>query len=561
MRTVEVLTRVDIPYDSLHTYLPLARQLLDDASKLFNDPQILKVAPGAIVYMALAGADPVAVKTANLGISLAALVLTFDAARRLGGPVAAAAAAWLFTLPQMLVEAGAVLMGESPFIFLVALWLWGSACASGTAPGPRAARWRLGAVVLAGTALGAATLTRATYMYWLPFAAIAFFVASRRFQGPQRAATVRIAAVHLVALTLVGAYMVRQDRVFDRPMIATGTGAALYFGSNPVLSGYEPPYFGLFHDESTVTDDLGHLSLEGDRRLMAVAQTMLRETPFPVLMHMYVQKLGAVLFFSRAHLDRYVMNDRGWRVVLVMLACLGAWGARRHPVVWLLAGAAAYQCAVHVPVLYNPRYNISALGILFVLLGAQGVAWLWHQRSRGKALTAGGAAIFAGIALGAYHQRTSAPPMPDLSLAHPVLLQRAHADAVKTIGWDGDPFTAEARMEAGEAVLEWTAKEFRMNGISVLWLRVPRFQGMCQRLTITHARSDGAARSSVVRLDGLKQGQDVTWGTMPLLLQPGPASHLQMRFECKPGTLMQFGELGLYEASLGRFYRRQAIGQ
>ena len=32
-----------------------------------------------------------------------------------------------------------------------------------------------------------------------------------------------------------------------------------------------------------------------------------------------------------------------------------------------------------------------------------------------------------------------------------------------------------------------------------------------------------------------------------------------MEFDCKPGTRMQFGELGLYEASEGRFYREKAL--
>ncbi|GKT18863.1 hypothetical protein AVHY2522_20405 [Acidovorax sp. SUPP2522] len=557
-RTVEVLTRVEIPFDSLHTYLPLARQLLEDAAQLFSDPKMLKVAPGAVVYMALSGADPVAVKAANLAISLVALVLTFDAARRIGGRVAAAAAAWLFVLPHMLVEAGAVLMGEAPFVFLVAVWLWATTYAVDTTAGTRAARWRIGAVVLAGLALAAATLTRGTYMYWLPFAVVAFFAASRKLQGAQRGAAVRIAAVHLIALALVGAYMARQNEEFGRPIVATGTGAALYFGSNPVLSGYEPPYFGLVHDESTITDGQGHLSIEGDRRLMAVAKTMLRETPFPVLAQMYVQKLGAVLFFSRAHLDRHVMNDRSWRVVLVILACLGAWGGRRHLMVWMVTGAAAYQCAVHVPVLYNPRYSISALDILFVLLAAQGVAMLWRQPRRGMALGGALATIVAGVALGAYHLRNSAPLMPDLSLGHPVLLQMAEPGTVQTQGWEGDPFAAEVPMASGKALVEWRAKVFKMDGISILRLPLERLEGQCQRLWVGYTRPDGAARASLVRLDGLKAGQDITWGTMPLLM-PGPPGRLTMEFHCKPGTRMQFGEPGLYEASEGRFYREKAL--
>ena len=560
VRAISIVTQPDIPFDTLHTYLPLARQWMENASALMQNPESLKVAPGTVVYMALAGADPTTIKASNLAISLAAITLVFDAARRIGGNLAGAAAAWLFVLPPMLLEAGMVLMGEPPFVFLVALWLWACAYAVGPVPGPRAQRWQWGAVALGGLALGAATLTRATYMYWLPFAALAFFIASRVLPTGYRTATVRIAAVHLIALALVGAYMARQEVVFGKPIIATGSGAALYFGSNPVLFGYEPPYFGLSHDQGTVTDDIPHLSLEGDRRLGTVARAMLQDIPVPRLLEMYVQKLGAVLFFSRAHLNGHAMNERGWRVILVLLAGLGLWGGRRHPMVWLLAGAAAYQAAIHTLVLYNPRYSVSALDLLLVGLAAQGVALLWRPRPLRAAVLAGSIAVLAAaIAVGAYHRKNSRPLMPDLRLApHSIRLQQAEANTITTQGWDQDPFSANARMVSGKASLEWVPSQFHMGYSSILRLAMPQFEGKCQRLWIHYKPPSGGTRSILVRLRGLRSGQDITWGTAPLL-PADPAGRLVMEFECKPGTRMQLGELGLYDASFGRFYRQEAL--
>ena len=455
-------------------------------------------------------------------------------------------------------------MGEAPFVFLVALWLWASACAVGYwrseaerhAPQRRRRQW--GAVLLAGVALAAATLTRATYLYWLPAASVLFFISARWLQGERRAVAQRIASLHLVALVLVGGFMAYQQAQFDRPMVATGSGAALYFGSNPVLAGYEPPFFGLGHDEFTVTDALGHLSLEGDRRLMAVTQAALKDIPLATLAGMYVQKLGATLFFSRAHLPRYFWNDRAWRVALLVLAGVGVWWGRRKPLVWMVAGAAAYQCAVHIPVMYNPRYSMSALDVPLNLLGALGVAALWHQAARGRAIAATAGVMMLGMLLGAYHQRHSAPTLPDLTLGPHRLVQAAPRSALEVEGLDTDPFAGVATAASGHIRLAWHSDRFDFSSISVLRLAMRHLQGSCQRLEIFYTERGGNSRSALVRLDGLRAGQDIAWGMNGIKL-PDPAGTLRLDFQCSPGARMQWGELGLYEASLGRFYRAQAL--
>ncbi|WP_046059827.1 hypothetical protein [Paracidovorax citrulli] len=560
-RMVGVLVQTEIPFDSLHTYLPLARQLLEEGARVFSTADSYKVAPGTVVYMALAGADPVLIKSANLAISLAALALAFDAAHRIGGRIAAVAAGWLYALPHMLVEAGGTLLGESPFIFLVAVWLWASSCAAQDWRGPRARLLQAGVVLLAGLALAAATLTRATYMYWLPFAALVFLLAAWRMHGGMRGAALRFAAIHLLATALVGTYVLRQNDVFGRPMVATGSGAALYFGSNPVLSGYEPPFFGLGHDEVTVLGQQSHLSMEGDRRLMAVARTMLQDLPTTVLLKMYVRKLGAVLFFSRAHLNPHtVMNDRAWRVALVVLSALGVWGLRRHPMGWMVGGAAAYQCAVHVPVLYNPRYSISALDILLVLLAAQGIAWILRRQRPAAATACAVVVIAGGIAIGIYHQRHSRPLLPDFSLIPAVPIARAQAGELRTEGWSGDPFQAEARMLAGSALLEWNPKKpAPQHWITYLHLGMPRFEGRCSRAWLIQSDAGGATRSVSIGLNGLREGQDINWGIAQVLLPEDHERKFQLRFECREGTLMRFDGIGLYQASPSHYYGPRAF--
>lgn len=559
---VERLVDGAIPFDTVHTYLPLAKQLLKESWSVFSDADSYKVAPGAVVYMALAGAEPGAIKAANMAISLVSLVLAFDAARRIGGKIAAASAAWLYALPHMLTEAGATLLGEAPFVFLVMLWLWSTtvaAQANSTSAVKR--RWQHGAVVLAGLALTAATLTRATYMYWLPFATVAFCAAGYFLRDDRRLAATRIAVVHLLATLLVGVYVVKQYETFGEPMVATGSGAALYFGSNPVLSGYEPPYFGLTHDEAIVTHDLGHLSLEGNRRLMAVAKTMLATLPAQVLAELYVQKLGAVLFFSRAHLQRQVLNDRAWRIALVVLAILGVWAGRRQPMVWLIAGAAAYQCAVHVPVLYNPRYSISALDVLLVMLSAQGVAWLWNCPMRRRAIGGASAIIVVGVAAGAYHQRHSQPLLPDLSYFPAKALQVAQPEELSAHGWDGNPFEGVRATDSETPVIEWTTNKLVQEPTAIFHLGMTHLEGRCDNAWLVHTTKDATPRTARIRLEGLRPGQDINWGLAFVMLPATGPSKLTLRFDCAPGTQMHLGGVGIYRASAGEYFRAQALRQ
>lgn len=558
-RAVHIIASPDISYDTLHTYLPLARAFLADPAAYFSLPASVSVAPGAVVFMALWGADPVAIKSANLFFGLLSIVLASDAARRWAGPAAGAAAAWVFALSPVLVSTGITVLGEAPFIFLVGAWLW--ACVYATQGLLHSPVRRNAAVVLGGLCLAAATLTRATWLYWLAFACLAGAASVLCTQGHMRIVWMRLTLVHLIALLLVGTFVAGQAERFDRPLIATGSGAALYFGSNTMLHGYEPPFFGLGHDEFTVSDNLGHLSLEGDQRLSAVARVALLQTPVPALLQMYAQKLGAVLFFSRAHLGRHLVNERAVRIALWVLALVTFVLGHRQPLVWMLAVAMAYQCAVHTAVMYNPRYSASALEPLLALSAAAGFGFLWRQPSqrRRRAFAAVALATVAGIGLGVWHQRASAPVMPDLAAGPTRLLQTAALAELSVAGSAGHPFQAPALLPDGWLEVTWQPPYLDFSGITVLNLPVPQLQGRCAELLLRYTEPGGAARSERIRLSGWHAPQPIAWGLGAVALADHHGS-LQLRFECEPGTVIGFGPMGLFEASIGRAYRAQALG-
>ncbi len=554
VRAIPVLVDPAVPFDTEYTYLPLARQLMNGMPGFWQNTDVLRTAPGAFVYMALLGADIVSIKAWNLALALVTVVLLFDAARRMAGAAAAASAAWLCALSPTLITLSVWPMVEPPFLFLVAVWFWACVLSSAPEASTRAASvW----LCIAGLALALATLTRATYMYWIPAAVIAGGVASLWLPG-QRRAWRRLTLAHLIALLLVGGYMAWNASKFDRPAIATGAGAALYFGSNPMLHGQEPPFFGLAHDNNLITDHLGHLSIEGDARLTAAARIILADTPAPTLAKMYAHKAASLLFFSKSHLRVYI--DRIWRVALIVLAAYGVWLGWRHPFVWVLAGSTLYQWVVHIPVLYNPRYSISALDTSLTLLAAVGVGLLWQANQQRKHLIPAATMLILLLsAAGAWHQRYTEPLLPRLDLVPHQRLESATLPQIFVDGMRGNPFeNGMAISPSGRFSIAWRSNFPELNPTTLIELKVNRLDGKCKRALLTGVNPSGEERTAHIRLAEWSGTPDFAWG-LAYVASHGPLNELRVDFECSTGTEVRFSEMGLYEASLGRRVRDRAI--
>jgi 4-amino-4-deoxy-L-arabinose transferase-like glycosyltransferase len=501
--------------------------------------------------MALGDADTIKLKAINLAMGLAMVVMFFDGGRRIAGPAAAAAAAWLFALSPYLPHLSTYVMVEPPFLFLVTLWFWSSIWVL------EQRGWRsFAGIFLAGIALSAATLTRATFMYWLP-AAIIFFGLLARFPFfGSRTAWLRLALIHLTAFILVFSYIARNAVVFDKPSVATGAGAALYFGSNPMLKGQEPPFFGLSHDEFTVVDDLSHLSIIGDERLIATARNIIADMPLSVLAKLYIEKAGALLFFSKSDLKYY--GPRISRSALLTLAIIGFFLGRRHPVVWLLAGTALYQLSVHIPVLYNPRYSVTALELQLTLLAAIGLALLWQRKKDLRTMSFSAAAVLLSILGGSLHMRYSAPVLPDLEVVPHKTLQIANRSELSVEGFEADPFHSLSNSPSGKFSITWEGKIHPVNNLTILRLRIPDMRGECSKAWVRYTNQAGELREERINIRGFGPGQDFARG-MFFVMSQGNGKSIQLSFECKANTQLQLSEIGLYEASLGAYYRAQVL--
>ncbi|WP_279214356.1 hypothetical protein [Delftia acidovorans] len=550
VRSVSELLDIGTPFDTTHTYLPLAKGLLEDSTNFWHRQEILKTAPGTFVYMALWGADLLTIKTVNLAMALLTLMMLFDTCRRVAGWAAGSTAAWLYAVSPTLFPLSVAPMMEPPFLFLVTLWFWASSwCITEKS---RHFATALG-IFLAGTALAAATLTRATYMYWIPAAALGFGALGYSSFLNHRSAWKRISTIHLLAAVLVGGYILHNALEFKKPAIAVGAGAALYFGNNAMIGGQEPPYFGLGHDEGAITGGAGHLSIEGDARLISAAKLIISETPPLTLAKMYTNKMGALLFFSKSHMTSY--GARLWRAFLLVLALTAVFLGYRLPVIWLISGAAFYQLVVHIPVLYNQRYSISALDIPLTLLAALGVGMLFQQKSRARTIGTVSAALLLCLFASAWHQRYAAPALVNLDAIPHRLLKAAAPDEIKIEGLEGDPFQALATTSSGHFVLTWQSDQMpALDGVSVVRLKVEKMEGSCRRVWLAQFNQQGEGRSDPVNLNGFGPHQDFARGALFIQVS-GKGKKISLTFECNAGTRFKFSELGAYEASLGITYR------
>ena len=553
----QVISSVGIPYDTEYTYLPMARQMIEDLPAFWHSQDLLQTAPGAPgapAMMALLGADMANINAFNMVLGVLSILMLFDTVRRLAAPWAGGLTAWCFALSPALMYWSAYPMGEPYYIAFICLWLWLTACyCQAPAAQPRWRTWSQ--VALAGIALTLAVLTRATYMYWLGFASIAFALVGwwlARKHKPQASVWRRIAVTHLIALVLVGAYVVRNQHEFGVPAVAVGAGNALYLGSNPMFRGQEPVYFDVMWDNKLVTDGLSQLTVRGDALLTDKAKLMLKTLPANTVMSMYFDKAGSLLFGSRSHLKNYTY--RAWRISLITLAITAFVLAWRRPFVLLVFGATLYQWAVHTPALYNQRYSATALDIGLTILAALGIsqiAYRWpNSKIKWPALCA---LLLALISAGAVHQRYSSPSLPLLTTVPHTLAKVALPLELGYANLSANPWHGLSSSPSGQFQIEWDTDHLSIYGLYTLRLQIKQLQGECKRARILHRLKDGGTRSERINIQGMKQGQDFTWGLNGLGYEAqNSAGKLTLEFECTPGVFIQLGELAVYDATPSR---------
>lgn len=540
-----------VMHDTVATYIPLAQRFLQEGLALFASPDHLVVAPGSFLYMAALGADIDRVTLANQVLAALLLLLAFDTARRVAGPVAACAAAWLVACSPLLPDVLLPALSEPLHLLLIMLWLWTTSLIW-------TGRRHWGLVALGALALFLATLTRATYLYWIPAAAGASCLLLFVRSADLRQSAQRMLVMHVLALLLTVGWCAQNYYKFGVPVIANGSGAALYFGSNPAFNGYEPPYYGMLHDHWLITQGHPHLSIEGDRRLKQAAVSILREIPLDTFASMVIHKLGATLFFSQATLTEELFNQRTWRILMLVLAVAGLWGYRRSPFIWMLGCVLAYQLAIMTLVMHNARYSVGALEVPLSLASALGVAWLVASPfALVKVLVASIVAAVA-VMIGDHHLRTAAPLMPMLEKGRFTTALAAQSQDLHIEGFAGDPLSAEGGVVESEPRINWRNLMFeRIGGVPVVRFRAAAMDAGCSHLVLVYSAPGLAPLQRYMPLRGLQWPAQMSIGTLALnSLDPKhPDGTLSIVFGCPQGARLALEDLRIDYLTTGHHYR------
>lgn len=536
--------------DAAASYLPLARQLIASPLLFWQDPMAVTVAPGGYIYMALAGAEPDRIFILNIFITSLSVLLIFDLCRRLGGLTAGLAGAVLYSFSPLLINITTPVLNESPYLFLTTLWLWASVLINDKPE----RKWP---VVIAGLALLFSILTRAIYFYWLFPAIITCFLIfffSKKMDLKKLA--LRMLIAHCIAAAGAGAYTLHNWKTHSTPMIATGSGTALYFGSNPVTLGYEPPYFGMVHDEWMVTDKVNsHLTPHNDNRLSSAAKLMLKDMPAQDIAKLYFNKLGAILFFSQANLTNEIINNRTFRIFLILMAIIGFLYSKKKLLIIMLLFIVLYLTAVHIPAMYNQRYSIGALDLPLTLLAALGIAHLVRQRSNKKTITISLLILISGATIGSLHQRYSQPLMPRIDKGISHLALRASLDNIEHEGFSGNPLTDSVTFLEKHATITWNnISNYKRGGTPIISIDVLEMDSNCKKIDLTYTDKEKNIWRQSFKLKRPTAPYKINIGSFMLDNIDKFESQLEMKFKCPINSNLKIKDISLYVSQAGLYY-------
>ncbi|MEP7084568.1 MAG: glycosyltransferase family 39 protein, partial [Betaproteobacteria bacterium] len=367
-KLVSSIPLLAVQFDAVKVYLPGAQHLLENGLEFFFTREAYRTAPLNFIWPALFDVDTDAILLANKLLGVSTLLLLFFTAKRLGGMVAAVAAAALYAFSPLLVPLIPTILSEPLFLAGTALWLLG--IAHHDSPGKA---WLITAVLGGIVSLLARPV-------WLPFIALSLpFLLSAALAQPKERAWKKLALAHALILLPVALYCLHNLVQFGFFGISTGSGAALYLGNHPLTFGMEPRHLLFDYDVQSMTIpwEGDYLSVAGDRALRTIGWSMIFDRSFAEQLDWMLYKVGAVMFFTKSDFAVDLYSIRALRVFEWIFALYGLTFVKARALRFWFAGALLLQVAQLAMILYNLRYSSGSLELWLILLTGCGLAKLF----------------------------------------------------------------------------------------------------------------------------------------------------------------------------------------
>ncbi|MEK6962901.1 MAG: glycosyltransferase family 39 protein [Nanoarchaeota archaeon] len=248
---------------------------------------------------------------------------------------------------------------------------------------------------LTGLVLGCLVLTKAAFLFLLPFLAIYYLIVYwNKWRKPLLKG---LALLFIIALALIGAWTIRNYTVFHEfiPVVSRG-GTALFYG---VYIPYNNMYVYDTQYDDVEKKIMGNETdpAKLDARFYQAAKQYVLEHPITSFFF-YLKKMGImwygpadaigyslVLFtgsasviyskpileavFSHAQVALAVLIYVGLYWVVILLALYALWQKRKDKNTWLLIWPAVYGTLFYAMVLVTARYKEPLLPLVFVLAG------------------------------------------------------------------------------------------------------------------------------------------------------------------------------------------------
>ena len=377
------------------TYFSIAQYIMTHGLRdYFFAEQSVMVAPVTPIYIALMYTvtnSVNAIRAINILLALLSIVLVYKLGKKMINKPVGLLAAGICAIHGQLIQYSATLLTEPLFLFLFIAGIYFLILALESNLLKNQSHFRYKSYVIASAVFLTMAIFTRSVVVLLPIfllVTIGTFETYRKWRGITHSFPMLKRAILplLLPILVIGIVATKNYVIFDRFMLTTGSGAALWLGSRADTEGDEPPYRGRSYDANLITQGASHISIQGDRLLMVAAKKNISKNP-SAYAWWNVKKIGRLMvgsnlawFYPYKNIEEWHHNNGRdgvatanliFQIILatsiVVYGMIGLVAFRKQePIVLIIGASVCYMVIFSVPFLAIQRYGLPLMTLLVV---------------------------------------------------------------------------------------------------------------------------------------------------------------------------------------------------